>query len=216
MSRVVAYIDGFNLYHGMRSKVYPAAADQKLWRKLYWLNVQSLVQSYLKPVQELGLTKYFTARISGPLGKQQRQSIYLDALATLPQLQIIEGQYRVKELTCRKCHWISEFPNEKMTDVNIAVELIKDAYQDNFDMAILVSGDSDLTAPVVAIRELFPHKTVLLLFPPDRFSNHLAQPHIASAFLRVRERDLRKNQLPDEVTTQAGIILRNPWAIPHS
>jgi hypothetical protein len=34
--------------------------------------------------------------------------------------------------------------HEKMTDVNIAVELLTDAFQDSFDVALLISADGDL------------------------------------------------------------------------
>ncbi len=49
-------------------------------------------------------------------------------------------------------------PNETMTDVNIAVELMQDAFHNNFDTAILVSADSDLVGPVVAVQKLLPQK----------------------------------------------------------
>ena len=42
-----------------------------------------------------------------------------------------------------------------MTDVNIAVELLHDAHTDLFDTAILVSGDSDLTSAITALRERY-------------------------------------------------------------
>ena len=38
---------------------------------------------------------------------------------------------------------------EKETDVNIAIAMIKDAAQDVYDTAILVSGDTDLSTFVV-------------------------------------------------------------------
>jgi hypothetical protein len=38
--RVIAYIDGFNLYFGLKSTG---------WKKFYWLNLQSMVQNLLKP-----------------------------------------------------------------------------------------------------------------------------------------------------------------------
>jgi uncharacterized LabA/DUF88 family protein len=55
----------------------------------------------------------------------------------------------------------------KMTDVNIAVEMLVDAYNNTFDTALLISADSDLTAPLVAIRNLFPGKRVIVAFPPN-------------------------------------------------
>ena len=51
--RVVAYVDGFNLYFGLR---------QKGWRRYYWLSPRALVLNLLKPGQRLVRTKYFTLR----------------------------------------------------------------------------------------------------------------------------------------------------------
>lgn len=63
--RVVAYIDGFNLYFGMRD----AGFDQ-----CRWLNIYSLVSNLLKPNQTLVGVKYFTSRVSNNPDKQKRQS----------------------------------------------------------------------------------------------------------------------------------------------
>ena len=54
MSRVIAYIDGFNLYFGLKSKG---------WKRHYWLDVVGLSRSLLKPGQTLQAAHYFTARI---------------------------------------------------------------------------------------------------------------------------------------------------------
>lgn len=55
MDRVIVYIDGFNLYFGLKSKG---------WRRYFWLNPQRLTENLLKPGQKLVFTKYFTARVS--------------------------------------------------------------------------------------------------------------------------------------------------------
>ena len=44
MSRVIVYIDGFNLFFGLRSKG---------WRKYYWLDFARLAQTLIKPAQQL-------------------------------------------------------------------------------------------------------------------------------------------------------------------
>ena len=46
MNRVIAYVDGFNLYFGLKDKG---------WRRFYWLNVQLLVQNLLKLNQDLDI-----------------------------------------------------------------------------------------------------------------------------------------------------------------
>ncbi|MDQ3508032.1 MAG: NYN domain-containing protein [Actinomycetota bacterium] len=61
--RVAAYIDGFNLYFGLKDRG---------WKRFYWLDVALLVENLLKPGQELAGVKYFTARISDPPDKQSR------------------------------------------------------------------------------------------------------------------------------------------------
>jgi len=81
--RVIAYVDGFNLYFGLKSKG---------WHRYYWLNIQLLAQNLLKPNQSLLLTKYFTARISSPPDKQRRQSTFIEALETLNDFQIFYGK----------------------------------------------------------------------------------------------------------------------------
>ena len=64
-------------------------------------------------------------------------------------------------------------PEEKKTDVNISVRMIKDCIQDKTDKLILVSADSDLIPPLEAIRELFPQKKLKVYFPPAHFSRDI-------------------------------------------
>ena len=52
-----------------------------------------------------------------------------------------------------------------MTDVNVAVELLTDAFKDQFDVALLLSADSDLVGPVETVRRLFSAKQVIVVFP---------------------------------------------------
>lgn len=199
MERVVAYVDGFNLYFGLRSKG---------WKRYYWLNIQALVQNLLKPSQALVSTKYFTARIVGPPDKQERQSTYIEALGTLSEFEIFYGKYQLNPRQCSQCGFQDEVPNEKMTDVNIAVELLKDAYQDEFDVALLISADSDLVPPVKTVRQLFPNKRVVVASPPGRYSLGLVES--ANTSFVISRRNIAKSLLPQEITKADGYVLRCP------
>lgn len=199
MERVIIYVDGFNLYFGLTSKG---------WRRYYWLNIQMLAQNLLKPNQRLFLTKYFTARIAGPPDKEKRQSTYIEALETLSEFQISYGKYQLNPRQCSQCGFQDEVPNEKMTDVNIAVEILKDAYQDEFDVALLISVDSDLVPPVKTGRELFPNKLVVVASPPGRYSISLAKS--ASKSFVINRRNIAKSLLPQEIEKADGYILRCP------
>ena len=199
MERVAAYIDGYNLYFGLRSRG---------WKRYYWLNVQMMAGHLLKPAQSLVLTRYFTTIVKQPHDKRQRQAAYLEALQTLPDLTMHYGHYLASPVRCRNCGYTYDVQHEKMTDVNIAVEMMSDAYQDGFDVAFLVSADSDLVGPVKAIHHLFPKKRVISVFPPDRWSSALKG--VAAGSLRIERAILARSQFPEEVTKPDGFTLRRP------
>jgi len=199
MNRVIAYIDGFNLYFGLR---------EKGWHRFYWLNVQLLAQNLLKLNQELVMTKYFTARIIGSPDKEKRQSTFIEALETVPNLEIIYGKYQLNPRECTHCGFKDQVPNEKMTDVNIAVEMLSDAVKDKFDTALLLSADSDLAPLIRAIKSTFTQKRVVVVFPPKRDSVELR--NIAHACLRIGRANLARSLFPDNVRKADGFILQRP------
>ena len=197
--RVIAFIDGFNLYFGLKAK---------RWQRYYWLNLQALMRNILKPDQHLVHTKYFTARVQGPPDKVARQSTFLDALGTLPDFSIYYGQYFLTRRLCRKCGFEDVVPSEKMSDVNIAVQMLSDAYKDRFDTALLVSADSDLRGPVEAVLREFPSKRVVVVFPPARHSVALTQ--VASAYMTLGRAKLDRSTFPPQVKRQDGFMLEQP------
>lgn len=202
MQRVISYVDGFNLYFGLRAKG---------WRKYYWLNLVSLSKALLKPNQQFVHCHYFTARIRTNASQSQdahRQSIWLDALETLPELSTHYGHYLPKTIRCQKCgaEWTTH--EEKMTDVNIAAQLLTDAYEDRFDVALVISGDSDLTTPIRLLKARFPSKRIIVVFPPARRSAELKKTAHGSTILG--EDKLRHNLLPETITTATGYTLTRP------
>ena len=202
LNRVITYIDGFNLYYGLR---------EKGWKRYYWLDPVLLSKALLKPGQRLVKCRYFTARIrSNDHGHQDvdRQRIWLEAIETLSEIECEFGLYIVNKRKCRHCERTWEEPKEKKTDVNIATRLLLDAFDDLFDTAIVISADSDLSPPIRAIRDRFPDKRVIVAFPPKRHSNELCKA--ANASIHIGRDKFRKAQLPDQVLSKDGYILRRP------
>ncbi len=198
-NRVIAYVDGFNLYFGLK---------ESGWRRYYWLDIHALVANILPPGSSLLDVKYFTARVDAPEGKRVRQNTYLEALQAATACKTVFGKYQPELTHCSHCGGETRIPKEKMTDVNIAVEMMADAFDDRFDTAMLVSGDSDLTPPVRHIRHRFPGKRVVVAFPPKRHSIELERASSGS-FVIARSR-LRDSQLPDAIAKPDGYILRRP------
>jgi uncharacterized LabA/DUF88 family protein len=205
MQKIITYIDGFNLYFGLK---------EKGWKRYYWLNLVALAKSLLKPGQNLLKVKYFTSRISLPAEKAKRQNEFIEALETLPELSIYYGKYQTNDITCTKCGHIMLKPNEKMTDVNIAVEMLADAFMDSFDVAILISADSDLTGPIKHIRKLFPQKQVIIAFPPSRFSYELQK--VANATFPIGRKKFAESMFPDNVIKKDGHVLKRPERWKHT
>lgn len=198
--RAIVYVDGFNLYYGLKSNGF---------KRYYWLDVEQLSRRLLRADCVLVRVKYFTADIKAGTDKHRRQQTFLDALAThTTKLDIIRGRYLLKERQCRRCAHVTTIPEEKKTDVNIASHMLVDAFTDQFDVAYLVSGDSDLVPPIQMIKQYQPTKQILVAFPPSRQSGDLKTA--AHGHFWINEQKLRLSQLPDPVTKPNGHQLTRP------
>lgn len=197
--RVIIYVDGFNLYYGLRDSG---------WRKYYWLDLHKLGESLCSPNQTLQEVKNFTSKISNPRTKRRRQEKYLSALGTLANLSIHYGRYQSFRQQCSNCGRVYYDTNEKRTDVNIATHMLVDAFQDSFDTAILISADSDLTLPLKEITRLFPSKYVKVAFPPNRSSFDL-QNAVTTSF-HIFESKFRNSLFTNRIRLPSGYIINKP------
>jgi len=202
--RAMAYIDGFSLYFGLR---------EKGWRCYYWLNVKSLCERFAKPPQyHLEGVKYFTSRIRGNPDKVARQDAFIQALKTVPGLDVLYGKYGTRGYRCQSCSYEGLLPAEKMTDVYIASEMLLDASQNRYDVAYLISGDKDLVPVIKTIKEVFPDRYIVLIPPPERYCSDLAA--VAHVTLKMWEHYIKKSQFPETITRpNATPLIRPPsWA----
>lgn len=147
--RVIVFIDGYNLHYGLR--------DAELLSSR-WLDIVALSESLLKSDQQLIMVRYFTTRVRNNPDRAARQAIFLDALLARGRVAIDYGHFLSTTTTCNRCGKSWQKHEEKKTDVNIAVRLLEDAYDDRYDCAIVVSGDSDLAPPIRAVRARFTEK----------------------------------------------------------
>lgn len=156
--RTFVYVDGLNLYYrSLKGTQYK------------WLDQLKLFQSVLRPTNDIIRIRYFTADISGKRdpGAPIRQQAYLRALSTIPQVSIHKGRF----LFSTKWAAIAKSPadflkpqpvtvfvvktEEKGSDVNLATYLLRDAFRSEFDVAVVVSNDTDLVEPIrIVIAEL--------------------------------------------------------------
>ena len=214
--RTIVYIDGFNLYYGLLR-----------FTSYKWLDIVAFAKSLLPHPEEheIVAVKYFTARVNynpqEPTA-QVRQSVYLEGLAAFrPELKIVEGYYKrfrarfpfAKE-PCKSCDkvesatvWKTE---EKRSDVNLATEILIDQIESEVDCVVLVSGDTDLIAPLYYLKKRCGKK-VLVFNPHERPSEELRA--VASYYKHI-PRDLpARCQLPYEIEVGThGRVIRCPEA----
>ncbi len=197
-NRVIAYIDGFNLFYGLKSSNMTQCK---------WLDLRKLIAGMLKGHQVLVAVKYFTSPVKNNPDKHLKQSTYLSALEN-SGIEIIKGHFQTSSATCSACLHQWNETKEKMTDVNIATEMITDAFQNKFDVALLISGDSDLVPPIRAIRRYFSSKRVVAVFPPDRSSKALKET--AHASLSLGRKKIQDAQFPDRIILPSKHVISAP------
>lgn len=197
---VIAYIDGFNLYNGLKDAYQ---------RRYLWLDLEKLCQSLLLPRQQLVSVKYFTAPVRRQAASLRRQQKFWNALEVHCNCVTIElGRFQQKTMTCRSCgsEWVTY--EEKETDVAIAVALIEDAANQAFDTALIVSADSDLCPALRAVRRLHPKAKLVAAFPPARRSDDLRQA-VDGSFTIARTK-LAQALLPNKVWGPDGKAFPRP------
>ena len=197
---MIVYIDGYNLYYGMRAA---------FGSRYKWLDLQAFSESLLKPSSVLVAVKYFTAMTKSTTEASQRQSIYLKALAHhCNKLEIYQGSFLSKSKHCPHCHTAYRSFEEKQTDVNIACHILNDAYLDHYDGCYVVSGDSDLVPPLRMVKEYHPGKWVIIAHPPQRKGAELCKTGDNS--FAISKQQLRNSQLPSTLITPRGSKLTRP------
>lgn len=190
--RINVYIDGFNLYHGLKHSGL---------RRAYWLDLVRLAERLCEGRGQLERVRYFTSDVQSPpveLENWQRQRVYLAALSTLSRLEVIKGVFQTKRITCQTCEATWLVPGEKMTDVNIACHVLRDAVLKNMDHAIIVSADGDLRCLLETLPLVAPDITTSIALPTGR-SKAWALRSVCSGVVEISGRMVLDSQLPDAV-----------------
>jgi len=159
--RVICYIDGFNLYHS----IVALGSD---YNYLKWVNLWKLSNAYIKSLNEkLIKVYYFSAIASWLKDSSARHKKFIKANKSFGVTPVL-GHFKKKGRQCKKCSAKWSEHEEKQSDVNLAIYLVKHACLNNFDKAFVISADSDLCPPIdFVINDC--KKEVEILIPPNRY-----------------------------------------------
>ena len=201
--RVAVYIDGFNLYHGLKDLKLP---------HLKWLNVCKLAKLLIKQRdQEICAVNYFSAYANHYGGTKKfgvvlRHRAYIAALEA-KGVRCHLGNFARRDMHFSVGHYKARWRKheEKQTDVGIAVHLINDAHLDRFDRALVVSVDTDMIPAFGIMRAQFPHKAITCVAPPKR--GHHRDIQETGVDLAVIKQSQVEKALFGECVQKAGVIV---------
>jgi uncharacterized LabA/DUF88 family protein len=199
MSRVMFFIEGFNVYHSLKEK--------KKYHKYLWLNYHALAQCVIKTNETVSGVLYFSAYPLYDNQKTKRHKIFVSALKN-EGVSIVLSNFKDKQRYCNLCkrwYWTRE---EKQTDVSIGVYLYKEAHLDRYDKAVLVTNDTDLVPAIKIVKQEFPQKKIGVLFPIDRQAAELKQ--VCDFWMYTKRQHLKKSQFPGQVRLPSGVVLTRP------
>jgi len=196
-SRTIVYVDGFNFYYG--------EVRGTPWK---WLDPVAMFQKVLGPQNKLMKVKYFTARVrpspSDP-SVNVRQDAFLRALqAHCPLVELHYGHFLRHRISMENANpppplvevWKKE---EKGSDVNLALHVLNDAWQDAYNCAVIVSNDSDLAESLRLVKTQ-SKKLIGLVTPgaPMRKTSRQLSQH-ADFVKPIRTWMLQSSQLPNPI-----------------
>ena len=139
-NRIAIFIDGSNLYHALRSNF-----------RRHDLNFAEFT-SKLCDSRHLFRTYYYNVLqdpAQRPEGHREQQE-FLDILRKTPYLEVRLGSTKVSQ----------GIPVEKGIDIMLATDLLYFAWNDFYDVAVLVSGDADFAYALQAVKNMGKHAEV--------------------------------------------------------
>lgn len=214
MIKVNAYIDGFNLYHALKNLQN---------QKLKWLDLHKLLSSYLSEEEEIQDIYYFSA-FAHHIDKAtvQRHQVYVDALKT-KGIHFISGNFKNKvsgiNKSIRQTYSIpASVKNcgheEKESDVNLALYILRDAIKHSCDKMFIVTNDTDIAPAIRMAKKENPVLTAFVLTPPSfsqihhALKNATGQPYTFS----ITRKKVEDSLFPDEIIKSNGKKIHKPFS----
>ncbi len=209
--RVAFLIDGLNVYHSMK-----AALDSGLVQHAKWLNYVDFCQSLLRDVvffrsdSVLSSVNYFTALATHipDCSLVQRHRTLIEVLDSLGTKTVL-GNFKKKKVTCKaQCGLRFVSCEEKETDVNIAISLLRLFLNDQCDTAVVMSDDTDLVPAISAAKEIYPNKRIGVAFPYKRSNSHFKK--VADFTFKLSAERYQQYQLAEVCFGSDGRVLVKP------
>ncbi len=143
MKRVSIFIDGNNFYHGLK-KIYGNS------KSLINFNFNKFA-NFLANKRKIVIISYYNAPLDKTknLEKYKSQEKFFEKIKKIPNFNLVLCKLLKRKIKgTNKSYYII-----KEDDIYMAVDMVEGASDDNFDVAILVSGDGDFVPAVKAVQK---------------------------------------------------------------
>jgi uncharacterized LabA/DUF88 family protein len=155
---------------------------------------------------------YFSAFAEWIPSKMVKHRFYIDALRSTG-VKVVLGKFTAISRKCPLCRKLYKTHEEKKTDINIAITLLTDGFQDKFDTALILSGDSDLAPVTEKLKLLCPGKKVGVIVPQGQYAANLKLN--TDFFKKIQTKDLHKSLLPEQIDYHGNTIIAPPGWLPQ-
>lgn len=202
--RAALYVDGFNLYHPI---LQMGEADNHLKWACLWKLGERICQ---RGGQKLERVVFCTAvpKIDRDAGKHERH-IRFNSAQKARGVTILLGHYVPEPIEengapTGKTKWV-----EKQTDINVALSLLFDGGDDLYDVAFLLSADTDQVATARVFSERFAPlgKRLIGVAPPGR-KTPSGYSQYGVKGLTLTKYDIECCVMPEEVQGPDKIVCR--------
>lgn len=215
--RVRVYFDGFNFYVGAFTNGRGGPSVRAPYK---WLDLHAFCRDVLPDSYEIDLIRYFTTPASEEPGngKRKRQAAYFSALeSTGVQIHpdgVFRRRRRMMKLAVPKNHSCGRtrvevtYREEKRADVNLATWLLLDCFDQQFDVAVIVSDDTDLAGAIKAVRERFGKEVAVINI---RHRDSIFDGDVdVEVYPAARKKFFVRNQLPATICLDDGTHVSCP------
>tara|TARA_Y100000310_G_C20694101_1_gene824239 strand:+ start:3891 stop:4439 length:549 start_codon:yes stop_codon:yes gene_type:complete len=172
--RVMIFIDGSNHYHIIKNMFQNS-------KKLDNFNFKSFIKELIRERDYIE-TYYYTA----PLDRKKDEETYRK------QQRFFDKLRKINNFNLKLCRMQKEKINGKTIylvkedDITLAVDMVKLAFKNKYDTAILVSSDGDFVPAIKTVKE-FGKKVENIGFE-TKFSYHLKQE--CNRFIKLKKEDI--------------------------
>lgn len=122
--------------------------------------------------------RYYTSPLPGQSSAYRDQHRFFEQLRRSAAVDLVLGRNepRRENIRCPSCGEVSTHRRhvEKETDVNLAIDMAVGAYADRYDVAMLLTGDTDYVHAIEAVQAT-GRKVIWCHFPSQAHSDRLRQ-----------------------------------------